>query len=73
VVKDGGGSAFGIDVDILSDRIALRSNDLVGDASANSVGLSCALASPRAKDNVISGFATGISVCGNSGGNVIKP
>jgi hypothetical protein len=73
VVKDGAGSAFGIDVDISSDRLALRNNDLVGDASASSIGLSCAVATTRARDNVISGFATGISVCGNSTGNVIKP
>jgi hypothetical protein len=70
--KDGLGTAYGISSES-SDRIVIRNNDLVGDASGGSQGLSCDSGQIRAKDNVINGFATGISGCSNNGGNVIKP
>lgn len=66
------GPAYGIYVSDFN-RLTLRSNDLVGDASALSVGMRCFDANARASDNTIKAFATGISYCSNDGGNVIKP
>jgi hypothetical protein len=53
--------------------LTVRDNDLVGDGSADSIGIVCADGSGLAKDNMMKGFATGISVCSNEGGNVVKP
>jgi hypothetical protein len=72
LVKAGNGQAFGI-LNFSSDRLAIRNNDLVGDASVGSQGLTCSNGNGRARDNVISGFATALSGCINSVGNVIKP
>ena len=72
VVGAGTGFAYGIDNSI-SGRITLRDNDLVGNASAGSYGIYCQNSNGRARDNVINGFATGISVCSNDSGNVIAP
>ena len=70
LVKQGTGVATGIKV-ISNSRAHLRDNDLTGDGSTG-VGLSCGGSNGTAKDNIISGFATGISGCSNSGGNVVK-
>jgi hypothetical protein len=67
---DGTGIAYGI-YNSLSDRITLRNNDVVGDGSSGSVGLRCANAHGRARENVINGFFTGVSICSNDAGNVI--
>jgi hypothetical protein len=72
LVKNGSGQAIGI-LNFLSDRIAIRNNDLVGDASVGSFALTCTNGNGRARDNVISGFATAFSGCFNSVGNVIRP
>lgn len=72
IAKDGAGVAYGIYNDS-TDRVTMRNNDLVGDASIGSRGLSCDGPTGRAKDNAIKGFATGISGCSNDGGNVVKP
>jgi hypothetical protein len=72
LAKDGTGKAFGI-YNTLSDRLVMRDNDLVGDTSAGSQGLTCTNSNGRAKDNTIKGFVTGITTCSNDGGNVIKP
>jgi hypothetical protein len=56
----------------VTQRIILRNNDFVGDSSAGSTGISCYASDSHAKDNVINGFATGISVCSDDG-NVIAP
>jgi hypothetical protein len=72
LVKDGGGVVYGI-YNNIANRVIMRNNDLVGDAGPSSIGLVCGNSSSRAKDNVLSGFTTGILNCGNSGGNVIKP
>jgi hypothetical protein len=55
-----------------SARMVVRDNTLTGDGAAGSVGLGCDVASDRAKNNVIKGFAVGIVGCSNDG-NVIKP
>lgn len=52
-------------------RIHLRDNDLSGDGTG--VGLHCQSSSGTAKDNIVSGFATGINTCGSGGGNAIVP
>jgi hypothetical protein len=72
VVRTAPGVAFGI-LNASSDRITLRDNDLVGDGSAGSTGITCQSANGRAKDNVINGFVNGIDTCSNDGGNVIAP
>ncbi|HEY0660021.1 MAG TPA: hypothetical protein VGD21_01660 [Lysobacter sp.] len=54
-------------------RIALRDNDVVGDGSTGSVGISCDTSNSRARNNVISGFATAIVSCSNDGGNALVP
>lgn len=70
--KDGSGHNMAIR-NISSGRITLRSNDVAGDASAASFGLYCSTTYGNARDNVISGFATAISSCANSGGNAVIP
>jgi hypothetical protein len=70
IVKDGTARAFAIESD---NREIIRDNDLVGDGSAGSNGVYCALTTGRARDNVISGFETPVSGCTLSVGNVIKP
>ncbi len=72
LVKDGAGTANAI-FNANSGRVIVRNNDVVGDASAGSTGVRCADGSGRVKDNVISGFATGIALCGDAGGNDITP
>jgi parallel beta-helix repeat protein len=54
-------------------RIAIRDNDLVGEASVGSIGLHCETTNGRAMDNVINGFETGNDGCADDGGNVIVP
>jgi hypothetical protein len=54
-------------------RLAMRGNDLVGDASSGSFGLLCDSAQARSRDNVISGWATSMQGCGSGGGNVVRP
>jgi hypothetical protein len=72
VVKDGTGTTKGI-LNISSDHLAIRDNDVVGDGSATSVGLSCATATSGARDNFISAFNTALSTCADSGGNTVIP
>lgn len=72
MVKDGTGRVRAIYA-AAGDQVTLRNNDLVGDSSVNSTGLSCDAGGYNAKGNIINGFATGIDVCTDAGGNVIKP
>lgn len=72
VLKSGTGAARGID-NGNSGRITVSDNNVTGDGSASSIGLRCAGASGRAKNNVISGFPTAIFLCGNAGGNDTSP
>lgn len=70
LAKDGTGRAFAIEAD---NSETVSNNDLVGDGGADTNGIYCSSANARTKDNVISGFVTGISGCTNNTGNVIKP
>ena len=72
LVKNGLAATFSI-FNSASDRITLRNNDVVGDGSPNSVGLSCSSANGRALNNVVSGFVTGINTCNNTSGNDVVP
>jgi len=65
---DGTGPAYGIDFPG-TGRIAVRHNDLKGSPLAGSIGVRCNTAEQRAKDNVVNGFTTSISSCGDAGGN----
>ena len=71
VLRSGTGQAFAI-INSSSGRISLRKNDLVG-TGAGSVGLFCSTVSGAAKNNIISGFASAIINCTDSGGNDIAP
>jgi hypothetical protein len=71
VVKTATGIAYGI-YNSNSSRIMLGNNQVVGDGSVGSIGLRCADARGRAINNMVSGFATGISNCSNDG-NIIDP
>jgi len=71
VLKDGTGLAYAI-YNAAGDKVVLSNNEVIGDSSANSTGLSCDAGGYTAKGNVINGFATGIALC-SDGGNVIKP
>jgi hypothetical protein len=72
LLKDGTGVAQAI-LNNAANDIVLRNNDLAGDGSTGSVGLSCVETHARAKDNVINGFATGLTGCSDDGGNVVAP
>lgn len=72
LAKAGSGSARGI-VNATAGLLTLRRNNVVGDGSAGSVGLACADASGRASENIVSGFATALSVCNDSGRNDVVP
>ena len=74
VLADGSGLVRAIRNNTSGGQLAMRNNDLVGDASTGSVGLLCdSGVVGSAKDNVINGFATAITTCSDDGGNVIKP
>jgi parallel beta-helix repeat protein len=72
LLKDGTGTARGIYVNS-SSRVDVRDNSVSGDGSTGSIGLLCNTANDSAKDNVISGFATAIDTCIDSGGNAVIP
>jgi parallel beta-helix repeat protein len=72
VAADGSASAFAITTP-LSDRVTLRDNDVIGNGSSASAGVSCNTANGRALGNVISGFSSGLVTCSDDGGNVIVP
>ena len=71
-MKDGTGAAFGI-YNATSDRVVMRDNALLGAGGANGLGLRCHNANGSARDNLILGFAAGISGCSNDGGNINAP
>ena len=57
----------------LSDRVIMRDNDVQSSNGFSSVGLYCDNSFSRAKDNVISGFASPYFNCGDAGRNNIVP
>ena len=71
VLGDGTGTAFGI-YHNTSDRVTMRDNDLLG-VGGTGLALRCASANGSARDNMLLGFAAGISGCSNDGGNVNAP
>jgi parallel beta-helix repeat protein len=81
LLKDGTGLEEGIVSD--SDyNLAIRNNDLAGNATTGSVGIECnnnynAISGPTdngtTKNNVINGFVTGIQGCSDDSGNVLAP
>ena len=70
LVKDGTGAALAIESSV-SGALTVNVNDVVGDASAGSVGIRCSNTSGRARDNEIKGFVSGISGCADVSGNDI--
>ena len=72
LVSDGTGDMYGV-LTTLASYITVRGNDLVGDGSATSVGISCAGSNAVTRDNAISFFGTGNYACNDHGGNVVKP
>ena len=72
LVSDGTGLVWGIRNN--STKLFITSNFLTGSGLTGSEGLSCFnVNNSRAKDNVISGFATGMTNCGDAGGNDVTP
>jgi parallel beta-helix repeat protein len=72
ILKNSAGVARGIH-NQGSGRITLRSNNVSGNATAGTYGITCSSASGRAKDNIVVGFPTPLYLCGNAGGNDLVP
>lgn len=72
VLQATGGVARGI-ANNSSGRMTLKGNSVSGNGSASSVGLLCGGPSARARDNVVAGFTTAMSLCGDAGGNDFAP
>ena len=72
LVHDGTGKVFGITM-FGAGHLVLRDNDVSGDGSAGSVGISCYDSQGTAKDNVTTGFVTAINACSDGGGNYNNP
>ncbi len=72
VLKAGTGSPRALQT-TYSGRITVQGNDLIGNGSAARVGLGCHGTNSRARNNVISGFTTAMSNCGDAGGNDVSP
>jgi len=68
LLRDSGKGAYGI-LNSASGRLVMRDNDLVGDGATATFGIVCSNTAGRAKNNVIDGFATTISGCGDAGTN----
>lgn len=62
LVSAGAGTTFGI-YNSSSGRLILRDNDVQGSGVAASVGVHCTDDQATARDNVVTGFITGISNC----------
>jgi hypothetical protein len=63
------GTTKAINVPSASGRGAIRNNDLSGDGTSRSTGISCASTRYRASYNVINGFPTFLPGCGDAGHN----
>jgi parallel beta-helix repeat protein len=72
VLPTGTGSGFALYL-AGNGHISVRDNDLSGDLSANSTGMICSTTDARAKNNIINGFSSSMSGCGDAGGNDISP
>ena len=69
LVSTGAGTIFGI-YNSDSGRLILRDNDVQGSGVAASIGVHCTSDQATARDNVVTGFATGISGCLSDGDTV---
>ncbi|HEY2344333.1 MAG TPA: right-handed parallel beta-helix repeat-containing protein [Xanthomonadaceae bacterium] len=56
-----------------SGRITIRDNTVLGNGTAGGIGILCTGANSRAVHNVIAGFETGLSFCGDAGDNDVTP
>lgn len=72
LAKDGTGKDYGI-YNAASGRVTMRNNDVFAEAGGGGVGLTCTDVTGRAKNNIIDGFATAMSKCGDSGENDAYP
>ena len=72
VVKDGTGKTYGI-YNTSSDRMFIRENDVVGDGTTGSIGITCTNDNGDARDNLLTHFAVAISTCFDGGGNAVIP
>jgi nitrous oxidase accessory protein NosD len=68
---DGAGTANGLWLDATT-RVSVVGNHATGSAQPGT-GVRCSSTLSRARDNVVSGFATGIAGCGDAGGNDVTP
>ncbi len=68
--QDGTGLDYGIEL-IGGSRVAVRDNDLVGDASVGSIGVDCSVTNVDLRNNVLSGFANGMVGCVDNGNDVV--
>jgi len=69
LAASGTGTNYGI-YNSSSGRMVVRDNDLQGNAVVGSIGVHCSDNQATARDNVIGGFATGVSNCLSSGNTV---
>jgi hypothetical protein len=69
---DGSGEAVGIRSES-AGRIAMRDNELAGNAGTGSIAMDCFDANNSAKHNHIDAFASAFSVCSDDGGNIVRP
>lgn len=72
VVSAASNMAYGI-VNYNSGRMTVSGNTVSGNGNASTIGISCSGPSDRAKNNVVAGFATAFSQCGDAGGNDSAP
>ena len=72
LVSLGEGEAIGMDLaGETPGRYLVSDNHIVGDLRPGGVGIWCRSDKPRVRDNVVSGFATGIQTCVGSGNDVV--
>ena len=72
LASKGAYSAFGIDyAGGVPGRYLVSGNHVVGDLRPGSIGIRCLTDTPRVRDNVVSGFPTGIQMCVGSGNDVV--
>jgi hypothetical protein len=69
-----GGTTGGVrGIRALPGRLALRNNDLIDYAPGSAVAFMCDSTDARLKDNMINGYYTANSGCGDAGGNTSPP
>ena len=71
VLRAGSKVSFGI-YNLGAVRMTLRNNDVSGDTSPGSIGIRCGGTGNRVRNSTVSGFATGLSGCGDGNGNDVS-